>query len=74
MKNHNDNERRSAANIDGTRLEVHLSQEVHAKLAKIARDRGCRRDDVVGDAINNLFAEIERTREMLSGSAVDSKI
>ena len=70
MKIHTtDNERRSAEDTDRTGVDVQLSPDAHAKLEKIARDRGCRRDDVIEDAINNLFAELERTRETLNGGS-----
>ena len=74
IHNHNEDERRTPEPVGGTSVEVCLSPDAWVRLEKIARDRGCRKDDVVEDAINSLFAELERTRETLSGGVTEPTI
>jgi predicted transcriptional regulator len=46
-------------------MEVHVKPEMQAKLDEMARESGCRSEDLVEDAINGYFDELAYTREML---------
>ena len=46
-------------------MEVQLKPEMQAKLDEMARESGCRSEDLVEDAINGYFDELAYTREML---------
>ena len=46
-------------------MEVHFTPEVQAKLEQMARDSGCRSEELVEDAVIGYFDELAQTREML---------
>ena len=46
-------------------MEVHVKPEMQAKLDEMARENGCRSEELVEDAINGYFDELAHTREML---------
>lgn len=46
-------------------MEVHLKPEVQAKLDQMARESGCRSDELVENAVIGYFDELAYTREML---------
>jgi predicted transcriptional regulator len=46
-------------------VEVHVKPELQAKLDEMARECGCRSEELVEDAINGYFDELAYTREML---------
>ena len=46
-------------------MEVHVKPEMQAKLDEMARESGCRPEELVEDAINGYFDELAVTREML---------
>jgi predicted transcriptional regulator len=46
-------------------VEVHVKPELQAKLDEMARESGCRSEELVEDAINGYFDELAYTREML---------
>jgi predicted transcriptional regulator len=46
-------------------MEVHVKPELQAKLDEMARESGCRSEELVEDAINGYFDELAYTREML---------
>jgi predicted transcriptional regulator len=46
-------------------MEVHVKPELQAKLEEMARESGCRSEELVEDAINGYFDELAYTREML---------
>jgi len=45
-------------------VEVHVKPELQAKLDEMARESGCRSEELVEDAINGYFDELAYTREM----------
>jgi len=45
-------------------MEVHVKPELQAKLDEMARESGCRSEELVEDAINGYFDELAYTREM----------
>jgi predicted transcriptional regulator len=46
-------------------VEVHFKPELQAKLDEMARESGCRSEELVEDAVNGYFDELAFTREML---------
>ena len=46
-------------------MEVHVKPELQAKLDEMARESGCRSEELVEDAINGYFDELAYTGEML---------
>lgn len=46
-------------------MEVHVKPEMQAKLDEMARENGCRSEELVEDAINGYFDELAYAREML---------
>jgi hypothetical protein len=46
-------------------MEVHVKPEMQAKLDEMARESGCRSEELVEEAINGYFDELAYTREML---------
>lgn len=46
-------------------MEVHFSPEVEAKLEQMARESGCRSDELVVDAVISYFDGLAYAREML---------
>jgi hypothetical protein len=46
-------------------MEVHFSPDVQAKLDQLARDTGCRSEELLEDAVVGLFDELAYAREML---------
>lgn len=46
-------------------MEVHFKPDVQAKLEQMARDSGCRSEELVEDAVVGLFDEMTYAREML---------
>jgi predicted transcriptional regulator len=46
-------------------MEVHVKPEMQAKLDEMARESGCRSEELVEDAINGYFDELAYAREML---------
>jgi predicted transcriptional regulator len=46
-------------------MEVHFSPDVQAKLEQVARESGCRSEEVIEDALTGYFDELRYTREML---------
>jgi len=46
-------------------MEVHFTPEVQAKLEQMARDSGCRSDELVEGTVIGYFDELAQTREML---------
>lgn len=46
-------------------MEVHVKPEMQAKLDEMARENGCRSEELVEDAINGYFDELAYTRELL---------
>jgi predicted transcriptional regulator len=46
-------------------MEVHFSPDIQAKLEQVARESGCRSEEVIEDALTGYFDEMRYTREML---------
>ena len=46
-------------------MEVHFSPDVHAKLDQMAKENGCRSDELVEDAVKGYFDQLAYAREML---------
>jgi len=46
-------------------MEVYVKPELQAKLDEMARESGCRSEELVEDAINGYFDELAYTGEML---------
>ncbi|MGO4883431.1 MAG: hypothetical protein ACLP59_21825 [Bryobacteraceae bacterium] len=46
-------------------MEVHFSPDVQAKLEQIARDAGCRSDQLVEDVVADYFDSLAFTRETI---------
>lgn len=48
-------------------MEVQFTPEVQAKLDEMAREHGCRSEELVEEAVLGFFDELSYTREMLDG-------